>query len=49
MKSAIEKFRAIIWPMVINLWITSVLVLFAVLRLVGSHTGKTLLKSLGIR
>jgi hypothetical protein len=49
MKSAIEKFRAMVWPTVINLWITSVLVCFAVLRLVGSHTGKNLLKSLGIR
>jgi hypothetical protein len=35
--------------MVINLWIAGVLAGFVVIRVIGSNTGKHLLKSLGVR
>ncbi len=46
MNPTIEKLRASIWPVVINLWIATVIGLFLLLRVAGSNTGKHLLKSL---
>jgi hypothetical protein len=37
-----------LWPMIIDLWVASVLLLFIALRVIGSNTGKHLLKALGI-
>jgi hypothetical protein len=48
MNPAIEKLRVKVWPMVIDLWIATVLVLFLLLRVAGSNTGKHLLKLLGM-
>ncbi len=48
MDSAIEKVRGKIWPVVIDLWIATVLVLFLLLRVAGSSTGKHLLQLLGM-
>ncbi len=48
MDSAIEKVRGKIWPVVIDLWIATVLVLFLLLRVAGSNTGRHLLQLLGM-
>jgi hypothetical protein len=37
-----------LWPMIIDLWVASVLLFFIALRVIGSNTGKHLLKALGI-
>jgi hypothetical protein len=47
MNPAIEKLRVKVWPVIIDLWIAGVLVLFFWLRVAGSSTGKHLLKLLG--
>ncbi len=49
MNPTIEKLRVEIWPVVIDLWIASVLAGFVMLRLIGSNTGKHLLKLIGVR
>jgi hypothetical protein len=48
-KSDFEKIRSVAWPMIINLWIGGVLAGFVVIRVIGSNTGKHLLKLLGVR
>jgi len=48
MNPAIEKLRFKVWPVIIDLWIATVLVLFLLLRVAGSNTGKHLLKLLGL-
>jgi hypothetical protein len=48
-KAAFEKIRRAAWPMIINLWIVGVLAGFVVIRVIGSNTGKHLLKLLGVR
>jgi hypothetical protein len=48
MDPAIEKVRDKVWPIVIDLWIATVLILFFWLRVAGSNTGKHLLKLLGM-
>ena len=48
MNPTIEKVRVKIWPVVIDLWIATVLVLFLLLRVAGSNTGKHLLQLLGM-
>jgi len=48
MNPAIEKVRVKVWPMVIDLWIATVLILFLLLQVAGSSTGKHMLKLLGM-
>jgi len=47
-KPTIKALWRNLWPMMIDLWVASVLVLFIALRVIGSNTGKNLLKALGI-
>jgi hypothetical protein len=49
MNPAIEKLRVKVWPVVVDVWIAGVLAGFVVIRLIGSNTGKHLLKYLGVR
>jgi hypothetical protein len=37
-----------VWPFLIDFWIAGVLAVFLILRVVGSATGKHLLKLLGL-
>jgi hypothetical protein len=48
MNPRIEKLRGKVWPVVIDLWMATVLILFLLLRVAGSSTGKHLLKLLGM-
>jgi len=48
-KSAVERLRLAVWPVIVDMWIAGALICFAVLRLIGSNTGKHLLKSVGMR
>jgi hypothetical protein len=43
------KWRALIYPFVLDLWIAGVLVAFFLLRVIDSNTGRQLLKLLRTR
>ena len=47
-KSTIKTSWRILWPVIIDLWVASVLLLFIAIRVIGSNTGKHLLHALGI-
>ncbi len=48
MKPTIRTLWRNLWPIIIDLWVASVLLLFITIRVIGSNTGKHLLQALGI-
>jgi hypothetical protein len=48
-KATIQKYLRAAWPLIIDLWIAGVLAGFVVIRVVGSNTGKHLLKYFRVR
>jgi hypothetical protein len=47
-KPTIRTLWRNLWPIIIDLWVASVLFLFIAIRVIGSNTGKHLLQALGI-
>jgi hypothetical protein len=47
-KPTIRTLWRNLWPIIIDLWVASVLLLFITIRVIGSNTGKHLLQALGI-
>jgi hypothetical protein len=47
-KPTIRTLWRNLWPIIIDLWVASVLLLFIAIRVIGSNTGKHLLQALGI-
>ena len=48
MKPTIRTLWRNLWPIIIDLWVASVMFLFIAIRVIGSNTGKHLLQALGI-
>ncbi|HXJ05756.1 MAG TPA: hypothetical protein VNH65_11685 [Candidatus Acidoferrum sp.] len=42
-----SSFRLVLWPRIVELWITGVLIVFFVVRVLGSQTARVILSRFG--